>query len=346
MNSKLRLKNLPAKSLNRSMNVNILRAGFLSTIQDLGRSGWRQFGVSVGGALDAHALRVANNLAGNDERAAGLEITSGLLRLRFNDERIIAWCGGEFNVTTALKNIPAGHSARVEADQEISISGPRRGCRGWLALSGGIDLPVVLDSRATDLRARFGGFDGRVLRDGDDLPLGKKSNRARLWIKSLAEEIIASWSAPRYWARPIEDNPVLRFIRGAHWNLFQGRAHKAFFTERFTVTAESDRMGARLEGAKLERREGGDLISEAVAPGTIQVPPNGQPIVLLGDCQTIGGYPKIAHVITVDFPIAAQLREGDRVRFVEVSLPEALRLLLEREREIERFRVGLSLHGR
>jgi antagonist of KipI len=328
------------------MKINILRAGFLTTVQDLGRSGWRQFGVSVGGALDAHALRVANCLVGNDERAAGIEITSGLVRLRFNDERIIAWCGGEYNLTTGSKNIPSGHSARVEADQEISVSGPRRGCRGWLAISGGIDVPLVIGSRATDLRAKFGGFEGRALQDGDHLFLGTKSSRATCWIKKLGEEIIASWGAPPYWAGPLEEKPILRFVRGAHWNRFQARAHQAFFTEGFAVTAESDRMGARLEGVKLEGRVTGDLVSEAVAAGTIQVPPNGQPIILLGDCQTIGGYPKIAHVITVDLPIAAQLREGDRVHFLEVSVPEAHRLLLEREREMERFRVGLTLHAR
>jgi antagonist of KipI len=328
------------------MNLSILRAGFLSTVQDLGRSGWRQFGVSVGGALDAHALRVANELVGNQEGAAGLEITSGLLRLCFKGDRIIAWCGGEYDVTHRSKNIPSGHSARIAADEELSISGPHHGCRAWLGISGGIDLPVVLDSRATDLRARFGGLDGRALQDGDRLCLGENSSRARVWVKSLSQKMIASWSAPPYWSCPIENDPVLRFVRGAHWKLFRGQAHKAFFTEKFGVTGESDRMGARLEGVKLERRASGDLISEAVAPGTIQVPPNGQPIILLGDCQTIGGYPKIAHVITVDFPIAAQLRAGDRVRFVEVSIPEAHHLLLEREREMERFRVGLSLHGR
>jgi antagonist of KipI len=327
------------------MRIDILRAGFLSTVQDIGRSGWRGFGVSVGGALDTHALRIVNVLAGNDEGAAGIEITSGLVRLRFKDERIIAWCGGEYNVTTGSETIPSGHSAHIEADQEVSFAGPRRGCRAWLAISGGIDLPLVLGSRATDLRGGFGGLDGRALRDGDDLLLEGTPSWTRAWIAKLREQKVGSWSAPVYWSRPAEAKPILRFVRGKDWNRFEARALQAFFTESFRVTAESDRMGARLEGVTLRRRDTGDLISEAVAPGTIQVPPNGQPIVLLGDCQTIGGYPKIAHVVTVDLSLAAQLRAGDTVRFAEVSLADAHRFLLEREREMERFRIGLSLLG-
>ncbi len=137
--------------------------------------------------------------------------------------------------------------------------------------------------------------------------------------------------------------PILRFVRGVDWDRFNTSTLRRLTTEAFTVSPDSDRMGVRLEGPELKRTDESDLISEAVAPGTIQVPPNGKPILLLGDCQTIGGYPKIAHVITVDLGIAAQLRAGDHVRFSEVALTDAHRLLLEREREFERFRIGLSL---
>jgi antagonist of KipI len=135
----------------------------------------------------------------------------------------------------------------------------------------------------------------------------------------------------------------LRFIRGVDWNRFNSSTLQRFTSEAFGVSSDSDRMGVRLDGPELKRKEETDLVSEAVAPGTIQVPPGGKPILLLGDCQTIGGYPKIAHVITVDLGIAAQLRAGDSVRFLEVSLQDAHRLLLERERDLERFRIGLSL---
>src|SRR5262249_4542186 len=138
-------------------------------------------------------------------------------------------------------------------------------------------------------------------------------------------------------------DPTLRFVRGVDWNRFNASTLQCLTNEAFVVSPDSDRMGVRFDGPELKRRDNVDLISEAVAPGTVQVPPSGKPILLLGDCQTIGGYPKIAHVITVDLGVAAQLRAGDRVRFSEVSLTDAHRLLLERECEFERFRVGVDL---
>src|SRR5881398_3791538 len=158
-------------------------------------------------------------------------------------------------------------------------------------------------------------------------------------------ERISLRTAPHDWVSPARREPLLRFGRGVDWNRFSVSSVQHFTSELFAVSADSDRMGVRLDGPKLERVDNVDLISEAVAPGTIQVPPSGKPILLLGDCQTIGGYPKIGHVITVDLGIAAQLRAGDRVRFSEVSLADALRLLVEREREFQRFRIGLSLQS-
>ncbi len=347
-----------------AMNLKIVRSGFLTTVQDLGRAGFRQFGVSSGGALDLHAMRVANVLVGNEESAAGLEITQGNLRLRFDDERIISWCGGDYEVRVASYSIPAGHSTLILAGDELSIAGPRQGCRGWLAVSGGIAVPLVLGSRSTDLRGNFGGLHGRALLDNDALPLGKNSKRTKVWMENLRTERIAPWSAPEPWSQTASANPVMRVIRGADWNRFTppSRSYGAagaplaaaalakeatiqrITSHEFAVSPDSDRMGVRLAGPELRSTDHSNLISEAVAPGTIQVPPSGKPILLLGDCQTIGGYPKIAHVITVDLSIAAQLAAGDHVRFSELSIADAHRLLLERERELERFRIGLSLH--
>ena len=319
------------------MNATVIRAGFLTTVQDLGRNGFREFGVSPGGAADRHALRVANLLVGNEDTAAGLEITFGGLRLRFDDERVVAWCGGEFDVRFGSTSLPAGHAALIKAGEELKIGQPQTGCRCCLAISGGIDVPVVLGSRSTDLRAQFGGFEGRVLRDGDQLELGefRRSQTAR----------ISSWTGPHDWVSPARGDPILRFTRGSNWNQFNNVTIQHFTNEAFAVSPDSDRMGVRFDRPELKRNDDVDLISEAVAPGTIQVPPSGKPILLLGDCQTIGGYPKIAHVITIDLGVAAQLRASDRVRFSEVSLADAHRLLLERERELERFRIGLSLRS-
>ncbi len=273
-------------------------------------------------------MRVANLLVGNDESAAGLELTLGGVRIRFTDERLIAWCGGEFDVP-----VPPGHAARMHAGDEISFGQPKIGCRSWLAISGAIEVPIVLGSRSTDLRAQFGGFEGRALRDGDAVSLGRSRNGG-------AAAAISSWSAPREWTQTAEDEPTLRIVRGNEWEIFDAFG---LTSVHFDVTPDSNRMGVRLDGPELPRKEDVDLTSEAVAPGTIQVPPSGQPIVLLGDCQTIGGYPKIAHVITVDLPRAAQLRPGDRVRFREVPLEQARELLRQRENDYRCFKTGLSL---
>ena len=326
------------------MSLSLRRAGFLTSVQDLGRNGFRQFGVSFGGALDVFALRVANLLAGNDESDAGLEITLGGMRMRFEDKRVIAWCGGEFDVRVGSTPLPAGHSCLLNADDELTINQPKVGCRAWLTISGGIDVPFVLGSRSTDLRANFGGLDGRALRDGDGLPLGKQSEFSRSFIDRLGEQRVASWSSPAEWSSSAKTETVLRVIRGIDWSRFDDVTIQRLTRDAFVVSSDSDRMGVRFDGPELRRNDDVDLVSEAVAPGTIQVPPNGRSILLLGDCQTIGGYPKIAHVITVDLSLAAQLRAGDHVRFSEVSMVNAHRLLLERERQLERFRIGLSLH--
>src|ERR1041385_2212690 len=331
--------------------LTVVRAGFLTTVQDPGRTGFRQFGVSRSGALDPFRSGGANLLVGNDASDAGIEVSFGGLRLRFNDQRIIAWCGGEFEVRLGPTLVPAGHAAVLKAGEELKIDHQKIGCRCWLAISGGIDMPIVLESRSTDLRANFGGFHGRALQDGDLIPLGKWRRSPAFGRRGdlprrgqiVATERVFSWSAHTLWAQTARRNSTLRFIRGVDWDRFSDVTIKRFTEEPFTASSDSDRMGVRLEGPELKASDKTDLISEAVAPGTIQVPPSGKPILLLGDCQTIGGYPKIAHVITVDLDAAAQLRAGDAMRFREVSLPHAHRLLLEREREFELFRVGVSL---
>ena len=319
------------------MSLIVERAGFFSSVQDLGRVGFREFGVSTSGALDSFALRVANLLVGNEDGAAGLEITFGGLQLRFQDERIVAWCGGEFDVHIGVAPLPAGHAALVRPGDELKFGRPQIGCRAWLAISGGVDVPIVLGSRSTDLRANFGGFDGRALRDGDVIPLGPRPG------SPIPATTISSWTAPHDWVSPAKPSPILRFLRGMDWTRFNASTLQRLTREPFAVSPDSDRMGVRLTGPELPRADNVDLISEAVVPGTVQVPPSGQPILLLGDCQTIGGYPKIAQVITVDLGMAAQVRVGDRVRFLEVSFGDAHQLFLQRERSLERFRIGLSL---
>jgi antagonist of KipI len=325
------------------MNVFVRSAGFLTSVQDLGRPGYRKSGISIGGALDSQAMRVANALVGNQDSAAGLEITLGTLRLRFDDQRVVTWCGGAFSVRIGHDDLPPGHAGLMVKDEELVMTAPKAGSRAWLAISGGIDVPLVLGSRSTDLRGNFGGHEGRVLRDGDELPLGEASASPARVAEMFGDRRIAEWTAPSVWVTTAARDRFLRVVQGPDWTRFTAEAQTSLAGAPFTVTLDSDRMGARLDGPNLPRQDPSDLVSEAVTPGTLQVPPNGKPILLLGDCQTIGGYPKIAHVITVDLPIAAQLWPGDLVRFQEVPLAAAQQLLREREEDFARFRIGLDL---
>jgi antagonist of KipI len=313
------------------MTVSVISAGFQTTVQDCGRTGLRKFGVTPGGALDPISLRLVNLLVGNLECTAGLECVSGRLRLRFHDERILAWSGGEFEVRLGDKLVPVLHCARVSTDIEIL---PRRGGRAWLAISGGINVPEILGSRATDLRAHFGGWEGRALRDGNELPLGVESELCAR-VRDEIPDHVSDWSAPRFVAR----GKLLRIIRGKNWDDNIGAK---LLAQKFRIAMDSDRMGLRLEGEEIASASRRELVSEAVTPGTVQLPPSGAPVVLLQGCQTIGGYPKIAHVITVDLGYAAQLQPLDEVRFELIELEEARQLLRKREREIALFRAGLE----
>ncbi|MGB9155064.1 MAG: biotin-dependent carboxyltransferase family protein [Chthoniobacterales bacterium] len=313
------------------MTVSVISAGFQTTVQDCGRTGLRKFGVTPGGALDPISLRLVNLLVGNLECTAGLECVSGRLRLRFHDERILAWSGGEFEVRLGDKLVPVLHCARVSTDIEIL---PQRGGRAWLAISGGINVPEILGSRATDLRAHFGGWEGRALRDGNELPLGVESELCAR-VRDEIPDHVSDWSAPRFVAR----GKLLRIIRGKNWDDNIGAK---LLAQKFRIAMDSDRMGLRLEGEEIASASRRELVSEAVTPGTVQLPPSGAPVVLLQGCQTIGGYPKIAHVITVDLGYAAQLQPLDEVRFELIELEEARQLLRKRQREIALFRAGLE----
>ena len=328
------------------MSLRIVRSGILTSVQADPRLGSRRFGVSSGGALDLVALRVLNTLVANEAQAAVLEIVSGVVRLEFSEPRLIAWGGGEYEVRVGQTLLSAGHVAAVAENEEVSVAGPKEGFRAWLAISGGIDVPEVLSSRSTDVRAHFGGWQGRPLQDGDVIPLGSHSSRSLALLKGLGNRAVADWSAPFEWAHPSAAPPVLHFLRGKDWESFDPPSRSRFSGTTFSVAPESDRMGIRLRGELLKREDEDDLVSEAVAPGTIQVPPNGQPILLLGDCQTIGGYPKLAHVISTDLPRAAQLRPGEGVMFQEVSLADAHARLGQLERDLVKFAIGLAVAKR
>ena len=304
------------------MEINIIRSGMLTSVQDPGRTGHRGAGVPLGGAMDAFALRVANLLVGNPEGAAALECTLVGPEVEFTADSVVAVGGADF------EGLAAWQPRVVRAGERVKLGAARSGCRGYLAVAGGIGVEPVLGSRSTYLRGGFGGFQGRALRDGDVLPVpdvGRKlTNHWR-----IDGRILPGYSA----------SPTVRVVRGAQLDEFGG----ALFAAEFKILPQSDRMGIRLGGAKLTRIGGAaELVSSAVAPGTVQVPSDGQPIVLMADAQTLGGYPQAAHVISVDLPLVAQLRPGDRLKFAEVTLEEAHKLAFIREHVIAMLHEGLA----
>lgn len=309
--------------------IEVIRPGLLTTVQDLGRTGYRAAGVPRSGAMDALALRVANLLVGNAGDEAGLEVTLLGPELRFAAAAVVAVAGAEF------EGVPPWRPLRVAAGERIRFGACRSGCRAYVAIAGGLAVPPVLGSRSTYLRAALGGWEGRALRAGDRLAVGPR----RPGTSGHASHPAGSWRISPGILPAYASAVTLRVVRGAQADDL-GRG----LTEaEFQVSPQSDRMGLRLTGPRLGRGGAADLLSSAVVPGTVQVPPDGQPIVLMADAQTIGGYPQAAHVIGPDLPLAAQLRPGDRVRFREVALAEAHRLAGIRERELAHLRAGLEL---
>lgn len=306
--------------------VEVLHPGLHTSVQDLGRPGWQQHGVSPGGAMDAGALRLANLLVGNDEGAAGLEWSWRGPVLRFDRARWVALVGQSSDVASA------GRPVRVGAGEVLDLSAAPRGGWACLAVGGGIAVEPVLGSRATFAAGGWGGLGGRGLRAGDRLRIGPGR---RL-------EVAAGWfAAPEGWAGVGGEGP-LRVVRGPQAEWFGAEAWRVLLTGEFRVAADSNRMGVRLEGPGVRLDRPREAISEPVAEGAIQVPPGGGPIVLLAERQTLGGYPKMAHVITVDVPRLAQRRPGEVVRFSEVSLAEADALRRDRAVAWARLRTGLA----
>jgi antagonist of KipI len=308
------------------MEMKILRAGMQTTVQDLGRRGHRAAGVPLSGAMDPFALRVANLLVGNAENAAALEFALVGPAIEFSAETIVALGGA------ACDGVASWQPMAVRRGERLDLGACVRGARGYLAVAGGIEVEPVLGSCSTYLRGGFGGFEGRALREGDVVR-----------VKAIARAVSRSGGAAGWQIDPrilpaYAAEPTVRVVRGAQVD----EVGEALFRGVFRVSPRSDRMGLRLEGPAPWTMPQRDLLSSAVAPGTIQAPPEGYPLVLMADAQTIGGYPQIGHAIGVDLPVLAQLRPGDRVRFAEVTLAEAHKLTLARERALGMLREGLA----
>lgn len=323
--------------------ITVLKPGLLTSVMDLGRPGFQRHGVVVGGALDRFAARVANAIVGNPEDAALLEIAQQGPELRFGATALVAWCGGGFAPRVGAEALPRDRAVRVEAGETVVFGVVRAGLRAWLAVAGGIDVPRVLGSRSTYRRAGFGGLDGRPLRAGDGLALGTPGPLATALLRSPSRA--APWSIRPDTLVAAPAAGTVRAVPGPEAGWFTPEAVRLFHGSAWTATKDADRMGIRLAGPDLPRARAGEMVSEGVCDGAVQVPAGGAPIVLLASRQTVGGYPRLAVVASVDLGRLAQLAPGGAVRFAPCPPAEAQGLLLARERNFARVRAGLARLG-
>lgn len=296
--------------------LTVLKPGMLTTVQDLGRRGYQGLGVPVSGPMDAYSHRLANQLLGNDPSAAALEITLLGPELLAEGDLVCAVTGADISLTVNDKPMPMNEPFRVRSGARVRSGTRLAGARMTLAVQGGFDLPPTLGSRATHVASRMGPFGGRALRVGDVLPIGSLSGPRALTGHPL--------EIPQGGAH-------VRVLPAAHRERFTDDAWGLLVHARFTITPQSNRMAYRLDGPRLEHLQGADILSEAMPCGVIQVPASGQPILLLAERATTGGYATIANVITADLPIAGQLAPGDWIQFDPVNREDAIAALRRRE---------------
>lgn len=304
--------------------VKVIKPGALTTVQDLGRTGRQHLGIPVGGAMDRQAARIANLLLGNEENAPLLEAMVAGPELKFLRETWIAVTGAD------VQGVPGWRPWRVTAGQVVSLAEFTRGSCAYIAVAGGLEIPRILGGAGTLVRAGVGGWNGRALQGGD-----------RLAAHPATLDSPGHWRASGEFSAVTNGDVIARFVHGPQWAWFTAVSRRAFSANSFKITVRSDRMGLRLDGPALKLDDNHELISESVSFGSVQVPPDGKPIVLMADRQTIGGYSKIGHVIAVDLPRLAQARAGDVVRFQEVSVDEAQSLQLDQEHSLALFKIGV-----
>lgn len=299
--------------------LKIIRAGMYTSVQDSGRYGFRQGGVSRCGALDRPALQLGNLLVGNDPDAAALEITLGQFSVQFEHDSWFALTGAGCEASLDETPVWTGWRLPVKAGQTLVLKRPLHGIRTYLAVAGGIDVPVVLGSRSTDLKAGIGGLEGRRIQDGDTLNVLPPKR---------------TFSGPQGVKQLFSGNRI-RALPGPEYHEFDTASQDNFWRAPWQLSPQSNRMGYRLQGQPLVRTTQRELLSHGLLPGVVQVPHNGQPIVLMNDAQTTGGYPRIAVIIEADMYQLAQIPLGQPIHFVPCSLEEALKARKEQQLYLE-----------
>lgn len=311
----------------------VLSPGIMSTVQDLGRFGCARYGVAASGALDGFAVRVGNLLVGNAENAAVVETTLMGLRIKAVRDAVVAVTGGDLQARKGSEPLAVWRSHLVREGESISFSGPASGFRSYLAVAGGIHAATVMGSRSTNLASGFGGFQGRPLRKGDILAVEPVKDALRFAGRAFTAEWFPDYSTP--WR--------LRIVWGPQDDHFSEEGRHTFVTAAFTASPNSDRTGIRLNGPVVTRKPGMEesIISEGILSGAIQIPGDGQPIIILGETAS-GGYRKIATVISADLPLLGQITPGDEVAFQAVSMDAAVQALREMEEKVDRFKQSLN----
>ncbi|MET3653038.1 biotin-dependent carboxyltransferase family protein [Dyella japonica] len=316
------------------MSVEVIKPGLLTSLQDAGRRGYAHLGLGRAGAVDEPAWRLANALVGNAGDEAALEITLAGPTLRFQQDAIVALTGALIEARVEGQPLPAWSTCFLPAGSVLRLGGMRHGCRSYLAVRGGFDGALVLGSRSTDLHAGVGPLHGKAVKAGDVLAIGEHASVP--WFHAGPGMQALRWGLdPQPWLDYARE--PLALMRGHHADALDDASQHALFTQRFMVSKDSNRTGNRLDGAPLRLRQPLELISEATLPGTLQLPPSGQPILLLAEAPVTGGYPRIGQLAAVDLPRLAQRRPGDTVSFRETTLDEALQRLGERDTSLRRL---------
>ena len=305
------------------MGIQVIDPGILTTVQDGGRFGYQQYGVTPSGPMDERAFAQANLLTGNPAGTEELEMTFSGGRYRFDTDAVLALTGADMRPTLNQSPVPMYQAFSVHAGDELTLGFASLGCRTYLSVSGGMEIPVVMGSKSTLIGKHLGGLDGRKLEKGDAIDFSSS-------VSKVKNQSARSFPQTEYSDKEIR----LRVVLGPQDDGFSREELRKFFWYGAVISEDSDRQGIRLTREMPVKHIGdGNIISDGIAFGSIQVPPNGQPIIMMADRQTVGGYPKIGTVITVDLPLLAQARPGIRVRFVEVSIELAQELYLRELRE-------------
>lgn len=313
------------------MSIRVISGGLLTTVQDAGRVGYQEFGVPVSGAMDHRAMAVANLLVDNDENEAVLEVTFMGPKLVFTKDNCICITGGDLRPTLDGQAAPIYKAFAVKAGQTLAFIGPKTGCRAYIAFAGGLDLEPAMGSRSTYLKAKIGGYKGRKLDKDDEIAFRNPVCE----LPRLASRFI---TPPEY---PVTH--MLRVVMGPQDDMFTEEGVKTFLSAEYTVTPQADRMGCRLDGEIVKHVKDGNIISDGISFGAVQVPSEGKPIIMLADRQTVGGYTKIATVISADLPAIAQAKPGEKVKFSKVSVKAAQQAYLADKRWLAALKAALAL---